>query len=292
MATTMNKSQCKSDLNYLERILNAKIEILDYHLAHLKIGIDINVIQLINTELQQSVEERAYLNYFPINENENYLQLTFIQDSIPNDQGIIEIIQLLYYPDFFNMWEDELLQQGDPFLFDRPVEQSFMLSPSFKSCIPELLEVCLAEKKLLVHEIKKQEIALTLFRASLESFFLPSEANTFPACTFLDQTSERDKVIEAREVILSRLSNPITIKELSKAVAMNECYLKKGFKAMFGKTIHEFQQFERIQKAKQLISLNKYPINEVAYMMGYNSHAHFSTSFKRITGLKPCELLG
>lgn len=290
MTTLVNKTYNNSDLDYLERILNTQIEVLESHVDHLKTGIDIHVLQLNNIELSQSVEERAYLNYFPINENENYLQLTFIQDSLPNEQAFTEVIQILYYPDFFNMWEEELLLQGEPFLFDRSVEQSFMLAPSFKSCIPELKEVC-SQDKVLIHEIKKQEIALKLFRASLESFFLPSEANTLPACTFLDQSSERDKVIEAREVILSRLSNPISIKELSKAVAMNECYLKKGFKAMFGKTIHEFQQFERIQKAKQLISLNQYPINEVAYMMGFNSHAHFSTSFKRITGLKPCELL-
>lgn len=288
---TTTRQHNDSNLKYLNRILEADIEVLDSHLNKLKSGVDINVIRALHTGIGESVEERAYLNYFPINQNENYLQLTFILDNMSNEDAVIEIIQILYYPDFFEMWEEELLTQGEPFLFDRPTEQSFMLAPSFKTCIPDLQKVC-NDKKCLFNEIKKQEISLQLFRASLEAFFLSSEANTLPACRFLSHSSERDKVIEAREVILNRLSNPITIKELSRTVAMNESYLKKGFKAMFGKTIHEFQQFERIQKAKNIIHENKYSINEVAYMMGFNSHAHFSTSFKRITGLKPCELLG
>ncbi len=291
MTTTTTRKHNDSNIKYLNRILNAEIEVLDSNLLKLKTGIDINIIKAQHTGISESVEERAYLNYFPINANENYLQLTFILDNMPNEDAVIEIIQILYYPDFFQMWEEELLVQGEPFLFDRPTEQSFMLAPSFKTCIPELQKICNGGR-CLFNEIKKQEISLQLFRASLESFFLPSEANTLPACRFLDQSSERDKVVEAREVILNRLADPISIKELSRTVGMNECYLKKGFKAMFGKTIHEFQQFERIQKAKNIIHKNEYSINEVAYMMGFNSHAHFSTSFKRITGLKPCELLG
>ena len=60
---------------------------------------------------------------------------------------------------------------------------------------------------------------------------------------------------------------------------------------MFGKTIYEFREFERIKKSQELILSKKMNINEVAMEMGYASHAYFSTSFKKITGIKPCDLL-
>lgn len=38
------------------------------------------------------------------------------------------------------------------------------------------------------------------------------------------------KIIKAREILLQHIGEPITIKELSRKVAINECYLKKGSK--------------------------------------------------------------
>jgi AraC-like DNA-binding protein len=97
--------------------------------------------------------------------------------------------------------------------------------------------------------------------------------------------------MEARRVIEENLDQPLTIKELSRRVAMNECYLKKGFKALVGKTLHEYQQELRIGKAKQLLKQPGYSVSDVANALGYSSISHFSTAFKKATGMKPCELL-
>jgi AraC-like DNA-binding protein len=72
---------------------------------------------------------------------------------------------------------------------------------------------------------------------------------------------------------------------------MNECYLKKGFKALVGKTIHDYQQELRIAKAKELLQQQGNTVTDIANMLGYSSISHFSTAFKRVTGMKPCELL-
>ena len=76
-----------------------------------------------------------------------------------------------------------------------------------------------------------------------------------PTCRFLAYESERDKVMEARNIIELQLDRPITIRELSRKVAMNECYLKKGFKALTGRTINDYQQELRIAKAKELLQM-------------------------------------
>lgn len=108
---------------------------------------------------------------------------------------------------------------------------------------------------------------------------------------FLANEADREKIIKAREVLLQHIGEPITIKALSRKVAMNECYLKKGFKEMFGTTIFDFYQSQRMEHAKYLLYEKGLNVTEVSLLLGYSSISHFSTAFKKHTGLKPCELL-
>lgn len=110
-------------------------------------------------------------------------------------------------------------------------------------------------------------------------------------CKFLNNEADRDKVARAREILLQKIGEPITIKQLSRKVAMNECYLKKGFKEMYGTTIFEFYQNQRMQHAKYLLYEKGISVTDVSSQLGYSSISHFSTAFKKHTGLKPCELL-
>ncbi len=107
---------------------------------------------------------------------------------------------------------------------------------------------------------------------------------------FLANEADREKISKAREVLLQHIGEPITIKALSRKVAMNECYLKKGFKEMFGTTIFDFYQSQRMEHAKYLLYEKGLNVTEVSLLLGYSSISHFSTAFKKHTGLKPCEL--
>jgi hypothetical protein len=46
-------------------------------------------------------------------------------------------------------------------------------------------------------------------------------------CKFLANELDREKIVKAREILIQHIGEPITIKELSRKVAINECYLKK-----------------------------------------------------------------
>ncbi len=110
-------------------------------------------------------------------------------------------------------------------------------------------------------------------------------------CKFLANEADQDKIMKARELLLQHIGEPITIKALSRKVAMNECYLKKGFKEMFGTTIFDFYQSQRMEHAKYLLYEKGLTVTDVSVLLGYSSISHFSTAFKKHTGLKPCELL-
>lgn len=111
------------------------------------------------------------------------------------------------------------------------------------------------------------------------------------SCRFLNSDVDREKITLARDILIQSIGQPITIKDLSRKVAMNECYLKKGFKEMYGTTIFDFYQNQRMEHAKYLLYEKGLNVTDVSMMLGYSSISHFSTAFKKQTGLKPCELL-
>ena len=125
---------------------------------------------------------------------------------------------------------------------------------------------------------------------TLECMVGDRDIDTFQ-CKFLANEADREKIVKAREVLLQHIGEPITIKELSRKVAINECYLKKGFKELFGTTIFDFYQSQRMEHARYLLYEKGLSVTEVSIMLGYSSISHFSTAFKKHTGLKPCELL-
>lgn len=110
-------------------------------------------------------------------------------------------------------------------------------------------------------------------------------------CKFLSNEADREKIAKAREILIQHIGEPITIKELSRKVAINECYLKKGFKEMFGTTIFDFYQSQRMEHARYLLYEKGLSVTDVSVLLGYSSISHFSTAFKKHTGIKPCELL-
>lgn len=111
------------------------------------------------------------------------------------------------------------------------------------------------------------------------------------SCKFLANDADREKIVLARKILLKHISEPLTIKELSRKAAINECYLKKGFKEMYGTTIFDFFQSQRMEHAKYLLYEKELSVTDVSALLGYSSISHFSTAFKKHTGLKPCELL-
>lgn len=135
-----------------------------------------------------------------------------------------------------------------------------------------------------------QSKSMELLIYSSDQFIKNNQDERF-GCRFLTHDEDRAKIIKAKNILLAHLDSPITIKELARKVAMNECYLKKGFKAMFGTTLYDYFQKERMERAKSLLYDKGLSVSEVAVKMGYSCISHFSTAFKKHTGLRPCELL-
>ncbi len=174
---------------------------------------------------------------------------------------------------------------------------SFRHSSSFSKSLPLCGKTRMAIEALLNHTytdtlenifINAQTQILLLY--SMDCMLGEKTESAF-ACKFLSNEADREKIIMAREILLKHIGEPITIKALSRKVAINECYLKKGFKEIFGTTIFDFYQGQRMEHAKYLLYDKGLSVTEVSMLLGYSSISHFSTAFKKHTGIKPCELL-
>ena len=174
---------------------------------------------------------------------------------------------------------------------------SFTHPASFSKMLPLCGKTRMAIEALLNHTytdtpanifVNAQMQILLLY--SMDCMLGEKEEQTF-TCKFLANEDDRNKIIKAREILLEHIGEPITIKALSRKVAINECYLKKGFKEIFGTTIFDFYQSQRMEHAKYLLYEKGLSVTEVSHLLGYSSISHFSTAFKKQTGIKPCELL-
>lgn len=87
------------------------------------------------------------------------------------------------------------------------------------------------------------------------------------------------RVRRAKKLIESSYNEKLTIAFLAKKVAINQSKLKKGFKELFKKTIHEYLKETRLEKAIEYLKENKYSIKEVANMVGYTNQGSFSYAF-------------
>jgi len=231
-------------------------------------------------------EDSGRLHLFPIDDNKFCLQLAYLLENQDTDTATVCLLQFL--PAFFDQYPVEVLMANQPFRFDQTTEQQFSICSQSRLLLEQLQQKA---STAFLQALQQSEVALQLLRRALECITTPFAACQVPACRFLAHETEREKIIKARRILEQRVDQPFTIRELSRKVAMNECYLKKGFKTLTGKTIYEYQHELRISKAKHLLQQDGQSVSDVANTLGYSSISHFSTAFKKATGMKPCELL-
>lgn len=232
-------------------------------------------------------EDQGMLYLFPIDDGKFCLQLCYLQYG--DDPMSATVCSVRFLPSFFDQYPPEMLMANQPFRFDESTEQQFNICSQTRVLLTQLAET--PARTLFITSLQQSEYAMHLLRRALECITIPFTVCQVPACRFLAYESERDKIQEAINIVQQNLDQPHTIRELSRKVGMNECYLKKGFKTVTGKTIHEYQLETRIAKAKALLQQQGRSVTDVANMLGFSSISHFSTAFKRVTGTKPCELL-
>lgn len=160
-------------------------------------------------------------------------------------------------------------------------------------------EIC-CNTQLILHEIFNTKLIGTLKNMFIESKAIDLllcfmkcntiQLNSCETCKFLKNPIDKEKILKAKDILLSNIQTPPTIPELASQVGINQCYLKKGFKDLFDTTIFSFVQEQRIIKAKLLLTTTQEPIANIAELLGFSNQSNFTNAFKNFTGILPSDL--
>ncbi|MDY0779978.1 AraC family transcriptional regulator [Tenacibaculum sp. IB213877] len=97
------------------------------------------------------------------------------------------------------------------------------------------------------------------------------------------------KMYKLKQYLTENLQNNYTLKDLSDKFLLNEHILKNDFKRVFGFSVNDFFNEEKMLKAKELLKNTKNPVYQIAEEIGYKNATHFSAAFKRKFEITPKE---
>lgn len=94
------------------------------------------------------------------------------------------------------------------------------------------------------------------------------------------------------EIIEQNFSNPeLTVDFLAEQLCISRSGLFAKIKTLANITPNELIQIVRLKKAAALLTENKYRINEICYMVGFNNPSYFAKCFQKQFGIKPGEFV-
>ncbi|MEO0574998.1 MAG: AraC family transcriptional regulator [Pseudomonadota bacterium] len=101
--------------------------------------------------------------------------------------------------------------------------------------------------------------------------------------------SSADKVAieSARSILIQQHAHPPTVAALSSMLGINRNKLFYGFRSMFGQTVSEFIQEQRLHEGKRLLRQTELSVLEIAQRVGFNHQSNFATAMKRYFGMTP-----
>src|SRR4051812_4385913 len=89
------------------------------------------------------------------------------------------------------------------------------------------------------------------------------------------------------EYVGTHFDHCISLSELAKVAGLSRMHFAAQFRVATGYRPREYLLYQRIERAKSLLSNSETALAEVALTVGFCTQAHFSTVFKRITGDTP-----
>jgi AraC-like DNA-binding protein len=89
------------------------------------------------------------------------------------------------------------------------------------------------------------------------------------------------------EYIEQHLDKDLTRAELAAVVYMSPYYFARLFKCSTGVPPHRFVVRQRIARASAFLVTQELSITQISRMVGFRTPSHFTTVFRRVTGITP-----
>ena len=87
--------------------------------------------------------------------------------------------------------------------------------------------------------------------------------------------------------IAANIETTVTLADLAGAAGLSSMHFAAQFRVATGLRPHEFLLRRRIDHAQRLLAEPRAKLADVAFSVGFQTQAHFTTVFKRIVGETP-----
>lgn len=188
----------------------------------------------------------------------------------------------------------QLIGEGDP-LYDRFADCILKENgiPGFKTNLPLTAHVASIIQAIRYCPLKGAARRLFIESKIYELFALQIEVwqkEYDLSETRRPMPRDMDLMNAIKEYLQLHFQDDLSLKAIGKEFGINECKLKSGFKAQFGKTVFGYIQELRMEFARQLLAQQSSSISHVADKLGYRNANHFSTAFKKFFGESPSNM--
>jgi signal transduction histidine kinase/DNA-binding response OmpR family regulator len=142
------------------------------------------------------------------------------------------------------------------------------------------------EKPFSMKQLKAQITSIIENRINLQKKFVESPLQYFKRST--DNSENANFIKRLNAFILNNMSDEnFSIDNLSSEFAISRTNFQKKIKNITGLTPNDYIKLIRLNKSVELLSTGKYRINEVCFLIGFNTPAYFSKCFFEHFGKLP-----
>jgi len=91
------------------------------------------------------------------------------------------------------------------------------------------------------------------------------------------------------QYLTANIDKSVSLQDMAGAAGLSKMHFAAQFRAATGFRPHEYLLLKRVEQAKTAMTETTMPLVEIAFSVGFNAQAHFSTVFKRFTGKSPAQ---
>lgn len=141
----------------------------------------------------------------------------------------------------------------------------------------------------LAHPDQQAVLAPMIYREIL--FHLLQGPEAIRLLEFATAERHSNRISKAIDFIHLNYKQSIRVEELAAIAAMSESTFFEHFKTVTRLTPLQYVKNIRLHQAKHQIFVERLPVNEAAFQVGYESASQFSREYKRLFGLSPAQHL-
>lgn len=168
---------------------------------------------------------------------------------------------------------------------DKAAFQFEVLTIEYRELMEDIFE--LRREQPLYLTAMQNRVMLLLEKFLRNAYTRITEPGQFPVVSEADVK----KMIQVEAILANTIGEaPPPVPELARIATMSETKLKNLFKKIYGYSLYEYYQKNRMLKAKQLIAARRYSVKEVGSRLGFKNLSNFTIAFKKQFNKLPSEL--